>query len=124
MWDLPRPGLEPVSLALAGRFSTTAPPGKPPDMYFTNIFSLFVVCVFILSALPFTEQKFLILIKSYLIFSFMDYAFSGISKDSYCQTQGHISSFLNWNIFFTLVTIQEKFLTSISFLSFFLKKIN
>ena len=31
MWDLPRPGLEPVSLALAGRFSTTAPPGKPGD---------------------------------------------------------------------------------------------
>ena len=29
MWDLPRPGLEPVSLVLAGRFSTTAPPGKP-----------------------------------------------------------------------------------------------
>ena len=29
MWDLPRPGLEPVPPALAGRFSTTAPPGKP-----------------------------------------------------------------------------------------------
>ena len=29
MWDLPRPGLEPVSPALAGTFSTTAPPGKP-----------------------------------------------------------------------------------------------
>ena len=29
MWDLPRPGLKPVSPALAGRFSTTAPPGKP-----------------------------------------------------------------------------------------------
>ena len=28
-WDLPRPGLEPVSPALAGRFSTTALPGKP-----------------------------------------------------------------------------------------------
>ena len=28
-WDLPRPGLEPVSPALAGRFSTTAPSGKP-----------------------------------------------------------------------------------------------
>ena len=28
-WDLPRPGLEPVSPASAGRFSTTAPPGKP-----------------------------------------------------------------------------------------------
>ena len=33
MWDLPRPGLEPMSLALAGGFSTTTPPGKPP----TNI---------------------------------------------------------------------------------------
>ena len=31
MWDLPRPGLEPVSPALAGRFSTTAPPGKPRE---------------------------------------------------------------------------------------------
>ena len=29
LWDPPRPGLEPVSPALAGRFSTTAPPGKP-----------------------------------------------------------------------------------------------
>ena len=29
MWDLPRPGLEPVSPALAGRLSTTASPGKP-----------------------------------------------------------------------------------------------
>ena len=31
MWDLPRPGLEPTSPALAGRFSTTVPPGKPQD---------------------------------------------------------------------------------------------
>ena len=30
-WDPPRPGLEPVSPALAGRLSTTAPPGKPSD---------------------------------------------------------------------------------------------
>ena len=29
MWDPPRPGLETVSPALAGRLSTTAPPGKP-----------------------------------------------------------------------------------------------
>ena len=33
MWDLPRPGLEPVSPALAGRFSTTVPPGKPPGCF-------------------------------------------------------------------------------------------
>ena len=28
--NLPRPGIEPVSLALAGGFLTTGPPGKPP----------------------------------------------------------------------------------------------
>ena len=28
MWDLPGPGLEPVSPALAGGFFTTVPPGK------------------------------------------------------------------------------------------------
>ena len=33
MWDLPRPGLEPVFPALAGRFSTTAPPGKPSSIF-------------------------------------------------------------------------------------------
>ena len=39
MWDLPRPGLEPVSPALAGRFSTTAPPAKP-YYYFLSLFIL------------------------------------------------------------------------------------
>ena len=34
MWDLPRPGLESVSSALAGRFSTTVPPGKPYLLFF------------------------------------------------------------------------------------------
>ena len=33
MWDLPRLGLEPVSAALAGRFLTTAPPGKPTRLH-------------------------------------------------------------------------------------------
>ena len=36
MWDLPRPGLEPVSPALAGGFSTTAPPGKPYQTLLTK----------------------------------------------------------------------------------------
>ena len=31
MWNLPGPGIEPMSPALAGRFLTTAPPGKPQD---------------------------------------------------------------------------------------------
>ena len=49
MWDLPRPGLEPVSPALAGRFSTTAPPGKPQvrllvkqiHVWYTSVLVLF-----------------------------------------------------------------------------------
>ena len=35
--DPPRPGLEPVSPALAGRFSTTAPPGKPNSAFFKGM---------------------------------------------------------------------------------------
>ena len=42
MWDLPRPGLEPVSPALAGRFSTTAPPGKPYVSIFKYQFLIFL----------------------------------------------------------------------------------
>ena len=33
-WDLPRPGLDPVSPALAGRLATTEPPGKPCNSSF------------------------------------------------------------------------------------------
>ena len=39
MWDPPRPGLEPVCPALAGRLSTTAPPGKPHDSFWIMVFS-------------------------------------------------------------------------------------
>ena len=38
MWDLPRPELEPMSPALAGRLSTTAPPGKPYLHFLIKIF--------------------------------------------------------------------------------------
>ena len=36
MWDLPRPGLEPVCPALAGGFLTTAPPWKSQQHSFLN----------------------------------------------------------------------------------------
>ena len=41
MWDLPWPGLEPVSSALAGGFLTTAPPGKPYDEFLRNFPTIF-----------------------------------------------------------------------------------
>ena len=37
MWDLPGPGLEPVSSALAGGFLTTAPPRKSLNYNFEKI---------------------------------------------------------------------------------------
>ena len=40
MWDLPRPGLEPVLTALAGRFLSSLPPGKPPTPYIVIINAL------------------------------------------------------------------------------------
>ena len=47
MWDLPRPGLEPFSPALAGRLSTTAPPGKPLIFYLFYLFYFWLHWVFI-----------------------------------------------------------------------------
>ena len=63
MWDLPGPGLEPVSPALAGGFLTTVPPGKPPVWFYSQFtikifFSLFLLIpeadtnVWLLSHLP------------------------------------------------------------------------
>ena len=50
MWDLPRPGLEPMSPALAGRFSTTAPPGMPNWWLFLRLtMSLLIFCLLDLS---------------------------------------------------------------------------
>ena len=43
MWDLPGPGLEPVTPALAGGF--LVPPGKPPLPIFKN--QIFVVVVLV-----------------------------------------------------------------------------
>ena len=40
MWDPPGPGLEPATPALAGGPSTTAPPGKPSWLFFNQIVSL------------------------------------------------------------------------------------
>ena len=45
-WDPPRPGLEPVSSALAGRFSTTAPPGKPKNLFLRDICTLTFIAAY------------------------------------------------------------------------------
>ena len=44
MWDLPRPGLEPMSPALAGGFSTTASLGKPYPCILNHIILQSNIC--------------------------------------------------------------------------------
>ena len=46
MRDPPRPGLEPVSPALAGGLSTTAPPGKPRAQSFNGKLFFFKIYLF------------------------------------------------------------------------------
>ena len=53
MWDLPGPGIEPVSSALADGFFTTELSGKPP---FTFIF-MFQFAFFSFSIFIFHQQK-------------------------------------------------------------------
>ena len=51
MWDLPRPGLEPMSPALAGGFFTTAPPGKPSASLFFFFFNIYLFIYLFLAVL-------------------------------------------------------------------------
>ena len=45
MWNLPGPGMEPVSPALAGGFQSAAPPGKSSSLFlyfFTSLLSVYL----------------------------------------------------------------------------------
>ena len=56
MWDLPGPGLQPVSPALAGGFLTTAPPGKLSPQSFLMIFLMLFWNLFFYLILSFIFQ--------------------------------------------------------------------
>jgi len=43
MWDVPRPGIEPVAPASAGRFLTTELPGKPVTGFLKDVIKHAVV---------------------------------------------------------------------------------
>ena len=65
MWDLPRPGLKPVSAALAGRFSTTAPPGRPINLFLiSQMIRTFIVLAASVSSVLF-YFVYLVLSKNY-----------------------------------------------------------
>ena len=66
MWDLPGPGLEPVSPALAGGFLTTAPPGKSLRDYLTvPLLFLFESNFIIVRGLREKTTCILVVLKSY-----------------------------------------------------------
>ena len=76
MWDLPGPGVEPVSPALAGKFLTTAPPGKSPSSEFL------ISVIYIFSSNFFRFLIFLLLCLFYLhiiFFTFFTSSFSSLS---------------------------------------------
>ena len=86
MWDLPRPELELVSPALAGRLSTTAPPGKPrayaslilPDV--DRLLYEWVISVY-------TPTSYV-----------WDYMFHILSYVRYCQTLKFLPIWGVWNV--------------------------
>ena len=63
MWDLPWPGLEPVSPALADGFLTTAPPGKPQQ------FDIFIHYEIITTMRPATIHHHIKLLQYYWLHS-------------------------------------------------------
>ena len=104
MWDLPRPGLEHVSLALADGFLTTAPPGKPmqnilkPALLIVNILSFqyiqthLIVFIFIYLYLLY----FIFKIITYFIYLFL--AVLGL-----CCCARAFSSCSEWGLLFIAV---------------------
>ena len=72
MWDLPAPGIGPMSPALAGRFLTTGPPGKVLQHYFLNQLTL-LKKIQMLNILAFEQNhvSFYIIMKKYIIQYFL-----------------------------------------------------
>ena len=72
MWDLPGPGLEPMSPALAGGFLTIVPPGKSLNLIYI-IFSLLIQepCVFISSFMSFKRVLRVFKIEALVILSLL-----------------------------------------------------
>ena len=58
MWDLPGPGLEPVSPALAGGFLTTEPPGKPQKSFISRMWLAFLAYISVGQFWPTSRQHY------------------------------------------------------------------
>ena len=79
MWDLPGPGLEPMSPALAGRFLTTVPPGKSAHFligsfgffFFFFLILSYISCLYVLEINSLSVSQFVNIFSSLqVVFSF------------------------------------------------------
>ena len=52
MWDLPKPGIEPVFPALPGRFLIPGPPGKSLILFFFPNLIFFIILIIIIFFWP------------------------------------------------------------------------
>ena len=68
MWDLPGPGHNPMSPALAGGLSTTAPPGKPLPLFLDESGYMLINFVYLLKEPAFS---FIDLCHCFLCFYFI-----------------------------------------------------
>ena len=84
-WDLPRPAIKPMSSALAGRFSTTEPPGKPWFLNFETVYHqnsphIVVMCspfnIFLNSAYKYLVKDFCLYLWGELVYRFILINFS------------------------------------------------
>ena len=96
MWDFPRPGLEPVSPALANRVSTTAPPGKP-----WILFLVFSICTYVQVSKSERQQGIAIAFVTSPYKRQFPCGSMTINK-SFHGTRPLFKSFLTWTHFFML----------------------
>ena len=98
MWDRPRPELEPVSPALAGRISTTAPPRKPALklMLMKNL----ILSKLLLILTTYESQNILLILHKNVVFQ----ALSNLSSDSQSQNDWSMVRFRSSNSYYWVLS--------------------
>ena len=113
MWNLPGPGLKPLSPALAGRFLTTVPPGKPENWHI-----FFFKCLVEFTSEPIWAQCFifgkLLIIDS---ISLINIGLFKLSVSS-CVSFGRLYLLWKWSISSVYQICAYRVVHSISLLSF------
>ena len=63
MWDLPGPGIKPTSIALADRFFSTEPPGKPSILFLILKLLKQKKCIIVFKDITHMDSSYVVIIK-------------------------------------------------------------